>query len=530
MKKIYLLTLSLLASATMATQAASPLMKDLPAPASRSLSLAKPSSQKKAPAKTDETITWGEWQPAGTGTFTIDDGLELFLGLEDWVGAFEGIKVYHRTSTENASSQQYKFEGIYNDATIIVDYDANTSLCKVLPQPTNIDAFGMPLDVVDAASVFEIYGEEWQGMSPEEIEETVAEYAPYTYYIPELGRFYLYLGYITEGIEDIVALTDCSFQFDGVADMSVTVDAKAFYKDISDMSATIVFPSSVAECRYGCFEGIMSQEKIDAVIHNDSGVVSINEAGKIDLTAKEGNGMYTIVAITFATNGTPLEWDYAEYTFTSSSSEGWTSLGEGEFKTDMFESLFDINIPAYKVEVQQNIDNPSLYRVVNPYGLNCPYPELSLRAEGFDIYLVFDTTNPDKVFFKPTNLGIDTGGEWWIAVNTGYFLEEIQGSTANASTFGKFKDGIISFPAKSVLTTCENMSIFGGQDGTWYYGNGSGTLSLTLPEGSAVDSMTTANSENKEYYNLQGVKVTAPAKGTMVIERNGSSVVKKVIR
>lgn len=530
MQKIYLFTLAVLAATSSVAQAASPLMKDLPVLSRKTLSLQQTHLQKKSPAKTDDVSSWGEWQSVGTGTFTIDDGLELFLDLEEWVGSFEGIKVYHRTNTENASSQQYKFEGIYNDATIIVDYDANTSLCKVLPQPTNIDAYGMQLDVIDMASVFELYGEEWQGMTPEEAEEIAAEYASYTYFIPELGRFYLYLGYITDGIEDLVSLTDCTFQLDGVEDMSVSIEAEAFYKDVSDMTATLMFPSGVGECRYGCFEGILTQEKINAVLSNSSGVITTKETGSVELTAKDGNGLYTVVAITFSDNGTPLEWDFAEYTYTPSSNEGWTSLGEGEFKTDMFESLFDLNVPAYQVEVQQNNENPALYRIVNPYGENCPYPELSLRAEGFDIYLVFDTTNPDRVFFKPTNLGIDTGGSWWIACNDGYFTEEIEGKKAPASSFGKLAEGVISFPTKTVLVTCEEISVFGGEDGNWYYGNGSGNLSLTLPDASAVESISSVGNEKKEYFNLQGVRVASPQKGTIVIERSGSNVVKKVIR
>lgn len=532
MQKLYLLTLATLAAASSVAQTATPLMKDLPSPSRKTLSLQQASLQQKAPAKTEDASSWGEWESAGTGTFTIDDGLALFLGLEEWSGSFEGIKVYHRTNTENASSQQYKFEGIYNDATIVVDYDANTSLCKVLPQPTNIDAYGMPLDVIDMASVFELYGEEWGGMTQEEIEETASGYASYTYFIPELGRFYLYLGYITDGIEDLVSITDCTFQLDGIEDMSVTIKAAAFYKDVSDMTATLNFPSGVGECRYGCFEGIMTQEKINAVIRNSSGVISTKEAGQVELTAKDGNGLYTIVAITFADNGTPLEWDYAEYTYTPSSNEGWTSLGEGEFKTDMFESLFDLNLPAYQVEVQQNSENPSLYRIVNPYGETCPYPELSLRAQdyGYDTYLVFDTTDPERVFFKPSNLGIDTGGGWWIAANNGYFTEVIEGKTASADSFGSLKDGVISFPKKSVLVTCDEMSIFGGEDGYWYYGNESGKLSLTLPTGSGVESLPATTCGNKTFFNMQGMKVASPTKGTMVIERNGSSVIKKVIR
>ncbi len=529
MKKIYFFVIAALTSITGLAQPTKSILKNMEAPLRLKHSV-QSIDKKHIPAKVTEDSSWGEWELTGTGTFNLDDGLEVFLGLEEWVGSFEGKNVYMRTNSENPSSQQFKFEGIYNGADIIVDYDATTSLCKVMPQPTNIDAFGMPLDVVDFGTLFELHGEDWLDMSPEEAEEMAAEYGSFNYYIPELGRFYLYLGYITEGMEDALAITDSNFQLDGIEDMSVSIKADAFYKDLSDMNCTVSFQSAVAECRYGCFEGILTQKDINDVLENASGVKTIEKSGEVALSADNGNGMYTIVAITFSENGAPLEWDYAQYTYTTSSSEGWTSLGEATYKSDIFESLFEIDIPAYKVKVERNIENPSLYRVVNPYGGDYPYPELSMKAEGFDIYIVFDTTDPNKVFFKPTNLGIDTGGGWWIAANYGYFTEEINGKPAPANSFGKLSDNVITFPKNSVLTTCEHISIFGGEDGKWYYGNDSGTLSLTLPDESAVESLSTINEETTEYFNLQGLRLTKPQKGSMVIERKGSSTVKKVIR
>ncbi|MDE5870614.1 MAG: hypothetical protein K2H22_01525, partial [Muribaculaceae bacterium] len=511
-------------------QPGKPIMKDMSSLHNPKNSLHTATVRHLAASEPAEETTWGDWQLTGTGTFTIDDGLEVFLDLTEWTGSFAGINVYSRTATENKNQIQYKFEKIYNDVDIVVDYDASTALCKVLPQPTNIEAFDMPLDVADFGSIFELYGEEWLGMTPEEVKEVADGYASYNYFVPELGRFYLYLGYLSDGMDDVLAITDCTFQLDQANDMTVSINADAFYKDATDMKCTIKFPESVGECRYGCFEGILTQNDLDAVLSNAAGVKTIEKPGEVALEAQSGPGMYIVVAVTFSSNGAPIEWDYKEYTYTPSSNEGWTSLGKGTFKTDMFESLFELDIPSYQVEVERNIENPSIYRVVNPYGESCPYPELSLRAEDYDIYLVFDATDPEKVFFRPTNLGIDTGGGWWIACNNGYFIETFEGKKPGAGTFGKLADGVISFPAKSVVVTCEEISIFGGEDGSWYYGNGSGTLSLNLPDESAVESVMTAKESMNEYFNMQGVRLSAPQKGTMVIERNGSNVSKKVIR
>lgn len=529
MKKFYSLALLALTAASASALPEAAKMKSLQPPTRLKHSVESQSPRKNTPAKSSEDESWGEWQMVGTGTFTLDDGFEVFLGMPEWTGEFEGINVYSRTNSIDTSSIQYKLQGIYNNADIIVNYDDNTGLCKVMPQPTNIDAFGMPLDVVDCGTVFAMYGEEWLGMSNEEVMEIAEMYWDYTYFVPELGRFYLYLGYISEGIDDMLCITDCTLQLDGIEDMSVSVEAETFYKDADKMQALIKFPADVPLCKYGCFEGILTQEKINAVLNNAEGVKSMTETSYVELDSSNGPGMYSVIAVTFSANGSPLEWDYAEYTYTPSTSEGWTSLGKGTFTTDTFESLFELTIPPYEVEVEQNNENPSLYRIVNPYGENCPYPELSIRAEGYDIYLVFDATNPEKVFFKPTNLGIDTGGEWWIATNTGYFFEEIQGETAPKNSFGKLAEDVISFPDKSVLVTCENISIFGGNDGSWYYGNGSGNLSLKLPKGTQVEALDNITL-TPEIFNMQGVKVTSPTKGSLVIERRGNTVTKKIVR
>lgn len=530
MRKIHCLSIIALASVSASALPAAPRMADLSAPLRLRHSIQSTSVKKNAPSKAADEATWGEWRMEGTGTFTMDTGFDDFLGMPEWTGDFEGINVYSRTNSDASTYVQYKFEGIYADVDLIVDYDAATGLCKVMPQPTGIDAFGFPLDVVDCGTVFELYGEDWLGMSHDEAMESAEMYGAYNYFVPELGRFYLYLGYITEGFEDMLCLTDCTFQLDGVEDMTVSVEAEAFYKDASDMKALVKFPDSVYSCRYCCFEGILTQNNINAVVNNAQGVKTLSETAEIELDSSKGPGMYSVVAVTFSENGTPLEWDYAEYTYTPSSSEGWTSLGMGTYTTDTFESLFDINVPPYEVEVEQNIDDPSLIRIVNPYGENCPYPELSSRAEGFDIYLVFDTSNPDKVYFKPTNLGISTGGGWWIASNAGYFNEVIQGKDTPASYFGRLADGVISFPANSVLVTCEDIDIFGGAPGSWYYGNGSGTLSLTLPTQTKAESLSDNIGQNPVYYNMQGVEVAKPQSGAIVVERRGNKVSKKIIR
>lgn len=488
--------------------------------------------RKAPPTDGAATAEWSEWEMAGTGTFTLDSGFGDFLGMPEWTGDFPEINVYSRVDVSDPAAMQYKFEGVFNNTDLIVDYDSASGFCRVLPQSTDIKYDEVDIYVADFASIYEIYAEEWVGMTPEEIEPIVEYYSQFNYFVPELGRFYLYLGYFVEGYDDVISLTNATFQLDGVEDMSVSVETRAFYKDSSDMKGLVRFSSAVAECRYGCFSGILTQDKITAVLEGAEGIKTLTATSEIDLIATEGNGMYSVVAVTFSADGTPLEWDYSEYTFTSSSHEGWTLLGKGSYTSDLVESLFGEDEVTYDVEVERNDINPALIRIVNPYGPASPYytDEYVDCVKDFDIYLVFDTTDPDRVFFKPTNIGIDFGGGWWIATSAGYYLESIAGTDTTPAMFGSLSDNKLMFPARSVLVTCENIDEFGGKPGMWYYGNTSGEFSLTIPTPTSVDSMDAVSDDAPEYFSMQGLRIDRPAKGSLVIERRGTATAKKMIR
>ncbi|MDE5584863.1 MAG: hypothetical protein K2I92_00830, partial [Muribaculaceae bacterium] len=489
-------------------------------------------ARKAAPSGKAASAEWSEWEMAGTGTLTLDSGFGDFLGMPEWTGDFPDINVYSRTDAADPSAMQYKFEGVFNNVDLVVDYDSESGLCKVLPQPTEIEYGGEVLYVADFASINEIYAEEWVGMSPEEIEPVVEYYSQFNYFVPDLGRFYLFLGYFVEGYDDVINLTDTTFQLDGVEDMSVSVETQAFYKDSSDMKGLVKFGPGVPVCRYGCFSGILTQDKLNAVIEGAEGVMTLTETSEIDLIASDGNGMYSVVAVTFSADGTPLEWDYAEYTFTSSSNEGWTLLGKGSYTSDLVESLFGDDVATYEVDVECNDSDPALIRIVNPYGPASPYydDEYADCVKDFDIYIVFDTTDPDRVFFKPTNIGIDFGGGWWIATSAGYYMENVAGADTTPQMFGSLYDGKLSFPVGSVFVTCENVDVFGGKPGMWYFGNASGDLSLTIPTSTAADSMDAVADDDPEYFNMQGLRIDRPVKGSIVIERRGSVISKRMIR
>lgn len=87
--------------------------------------------------------------------------------------------------------------------------------------------------------------------------------------------------------------------------------------------------------------------------------------------------------------------------------EGWTSLGNATFQDGWVLSGFGMDQADeanwYEVELQQNDENPNLYRLVNPYNAG-PVVEdnQSTTKTG---YIEFDATDPDHVIFSVVDAG-----------------------------------------------------------------------------------------------------------------------------
>lgn len=113
--------------------------------------------------------------------------------------------------------------------------------------------------------------------------------------------------------------------------------------------------------------------------------------------------------------------------------EGWTSMGEATFVDGWVMSMFGVNQMenAYKVELQQNDENPNIYRLVDPYHGNFP---LAARNESAKAgYIQFDATDPDHVIFAQVESGFsypDAGVTKMYCYNTLTFLASKYNMTA----------------------------------------------------------------------------------------------------
>ena len=159
--------------------------------------------------------------------------------------------------------------------------------------------------------------------------------------------------------------------------------------------------------------------------------------------------------------------------------------GKGKFRDGLISALYGIEVLEYDVQIQQDAHTPGIYRVVAPYGqkgwsgANLWYTAFDENESNTD--MIIDATDPDFVYIKGTfNTGVtlnssegDISAISYVQflLDNGNSLDLIK--SKKPELFGTFKDGVFTFPAKSIL-------MYLGSDGP-YYGNSDGMLRVAMP-------------------------------------------------
>jgi len=238
--------------------------------------------------------------------------------------------------------------------------------------------------------------------------------------------------------------------------------------------------------------------------------------------------LVSVFVAAYNADGVRVANDVHAYIHHVDDSDNWTELGEGEFTEDLISSAYgDANgntwgASTYKVKVLQHKERPGLYRIVNPYGSAWKHAAYNKHDATHDYYLNIDATDPAKVYIPYSFVGFDSGEglgcDYLISYNA-YVNEK----NIDARLWGKLADGVVTMPAKSVydFTTRDDSP----------YQVGTGRFKLVLPvagvDGVSIDSDADAP---VEYFNLQGVRLMNPAKGQLVIKRQGGTVTKEYVR
>lgn len=160
--------------------------------------------------------------------------------------------------------------------------------------------------------------------------------------------------------------------------------------------------------------------------------------------------------------------------------------GKGKFRDGLISALYGIEVLEYDVQIQEDAHTPGIYRVVAPYGqkgwsgANPWYTAFDENESNTD--MIIDATDPDYVYIKGTfNTGVTLNSSDGVLsaisyvqylLDDGKTLDEVKAEMPEL--FGTFKDGVFTFPAKSIL-------LYFGSGGNLYYGNADGMLRVAMP-------------------------------------------------
>ena len=183
---------------------------------------------------------------------------------------------------------------------------------------------------------------------------------------------------------------------------------------------------------------------------------------------------------------------------------GWELVTEGEatkgkWRDEVIGDIYSMDVstfnpyPEVEVEIYQRTDLPGYYRVkVYNSALVTALVGQQMNVQSRDVWTIIDARDPNRVFlpYQSTGLTLNSSdGELKFASNVAenFVMEE------SAGQYGTLKDGVITFPAQSILLELEK------EAGSFFYGNRNGMHRILMPGVVIPDyTVTLAKSEPKE--------------------------------
>ena len=215
--------------------------------------------------------------------------------------------------------------------------------------------------------------------------------------------------------------------------------------------------------------------------------------------------------------------------------DGWLQPGMGY---DQYENV-------YEVPLQQKDGNENLYRLVNPYKRG---PLATSNKYIGDGYIGFDVSDPDHVVFIASNAGYSDGEDVFAFFCYNYLgmlatsypqysLAEIIDLQDGYNPWTTFKDGKVSLTSMQgnrgpIYDANFGYQFFSYGGMVWSTQTG-GTVDMNsyieFP-GAGVEGIEFDENAPVEYFNLQGVRVTNPEAGQLLIKRQGAKTAKVIVK
>lgn len=538
-----LYTLTLVAIFSTATAAATTHQRTLLDTSPISLPLSTTTTAKKAPAGA-ETAKPHDWQKLGIGKYTDDLLTTFFEGQPSTYyvevekdAANEG---YYRIVEPIRSNPDIAYYGNYitNDESIRYMVIDATNPEKVIIEPSDLGivinneehymysyTWLAKTGVIDE-SVISSYG--FNGL----LEDNVISFStPISLWVTNSSLDPQGKGYPgnTNGAWRLALPGAKDYSIDLLGGSWCPTDGKALVSAWAGADVADIVAGAVTD---------MTDEAQLAAILTDPTHLTSQQGALIDLPTnlKPCQPVY-IVAYTLDSDGKTQECDYT-IVYAPDATTGWKDLpGKARFYDYTVTHAYNFTPHEIEVDVQEDESTPGRYRIVNPFA-NTESNTLTPSVHGHhDHYMYFDASDPNCVIVEEGPVGYitETDGDFRISSRAAQMLA--QGSTKaqikDLSYGGILKDNRITFPFVAYLYAgflIEGPDYWMNVNFTDLNGSyTSGPMYLDLTDVLGVSDLNADCSDDPAvYYNLQGLPITSPEPGQLVIRRTATSTTKLI--
>lgn len=459
-------------------------------------------------------ISYEPWSP-----WTRLDGYGTYTYTQYWSLEDNEVPVYVRQSLVDTNIVQYRCGDVGDESIPEADqygmaygvnyiFELNKATGAVTMQPTNTlylnTKYNEYVYVADLYTYCKDVNPSFAGDYP------VETFAKASYFDEETGMFnldlayYISAGVFAEGYEYL--------QLPGYTNYSVELALNGHWVEEDGTESQIVsiaMSEAVAQVKYEVYNGKLSEAQAQAQaekIAADADAETVKSGGNISLMLTPGT--YTMVAAGIDATGTYRTFAYITFDFESVKSDpnaGWTSKGMVTYTEDIMASLFKYpQVCSYQVEIQENDDQPGLYRLVNPYKEAWPYWDVYKDiANGKTGYLVINATDPTAVYLEPSPMNIILEGYNLVISSYAYELMQLGKSHDELKAngyFGTMVNGVITMPQP------EKGPIVWGSDKSFYNVNTNGAFKVDFNGGGEEEESITIRTNAKKAANATAIQ------------------------
>lgn len=403
--------------------------------------------------------------PAGEGTGTF-----IYNGC--YSGADSGLKVYYSYNPKTPNYRTYtveewgggvNFKIVMPDATAI-DEDGCIPVRVGLQLVGAAASNGQPLYVCDTYFFYnDLLGKPAQA----------AQYAGASYYNTKTGLFSLHLveWYFTDPDAGNLSYFGENYEYlqlDGFPDYSVSASYMGYMTDPDENQKAVITVAAGAdaeEVKAFVMKTDEPDEVLNAILTGADGVQDATPGETQQLQFDiAGAGTYTYMAVTFA-GGKAMEIaaDQFEVTGAGSSANDWADAGMADMCDGWIYAVYARSgVPIvvadepFPVKIQKHKTEANMWRMVKPWGDNCPVASLNEGGKPKDVNFFYD----NKYFYiEPQNSGfvIDADkGTMYVGTFEGMLMAGIEGidiesvinylNEKNPEAIAQIEDGVVTIP------------------------------------------------------------------------------------